>query len=191
MKPTKKDKGVAGLTLLLSVITSIFVIGLLVMIFALMGAELKDETQVRSGNVSVVNETVAVDGSSALAAASLDDPACIIHVVENTTQPGIVASGNYSVADCYISNSTSFYSGNWNVTYSYYFDNTTTASSTIENTTTSISGVTEWFPIFIVITAMVVLILLTVIIITSIRGSGLMGQGGSQEGSRGGDVGTA
>jgi len=39
-----------------------------------------------------------------------------------------------------------------------------------------IGSVTDWFEIFIVITAMVVLILLTVIIITAIRGSGMMGE---------------
>jgi len=95
----KKDKGTAGLTVLLSVVTMIFVIGLLVMIFALMGGELQDATT-------------------------------------DTTSIGI-----------------------------------------INDTTTSISGVTDWFPLFIVITAMVVLILLTVIIITAIRSSGLMGGG--------------
>lgn len=92
----KQDKGVAGLTILLSLLTMLFVIGLLVMIFSLMGGELQ---------------------------ASTTD---------------------------------------------------TTAIGVINDTTTSISSVTDWFPIFIVIGAMVVLILLTVIIITAIRGSGLM-----------------
>lgn len=95
----KYDKGVAGLTVLLSLVTMLFVIGLLVMIFALMGGELQDAT---------------------------DDA---------------------------------------------------TAISVINETTSSISGVTSWFGIFIVIAAMVVLILLTVIIITAIRGSGLMSGG--------------
>ena len=93
----KQDKGVAGLTILLSLVVMLFVIGLLVMIFALMGGELMDAT---------------------------DDP---------------------------------------------------TAIDVINDTTTSISTVTDWYPIFIVIGAMVVLILLTVIIITAIRGSGMMG----------------
>jgi len=96
----KHDKGVAGLTILLSVIVMLFIIGLLVMIFALMGAELQDAT---------------------------DD---------------------------------------------------TTAIGVINDTTVAISDVTDWFAIFIVISAMVVLILLTVIIITAIRGSGMM-QGGA------------
>ena len=96
MKFEKQDKGVAGLTILLSLVTMLFVIGLLVMIFALMGGELQDAT----------TDKVAIE--------------------------------------------------------------------VINDTTSSISSVTDWYPIFIVIGAMVVLILLTVIIITAIRGSGLM-----------------
>jgi len=88
----KQDKGVAGLTILLSLITMLFVIGLLVMIFALMGGELQDATT------------------------------------------------------------------------------DATATGVINDTTSSISSVTDWYDIFIVIGAMVVLILLTVIIITAIRG---------------------
>jgi uncharacterized membrane protein YhfC len=97
MKFGKNDRGVAGLTILLSLVTMLFVIGLIVMIFALMGGELQGAT---------TDET---------------------------------------------------------------------AISVINATTSSISSVTDWFPIFIVIGAMVVLILLTVIIITAIRGSGMMG----------------
>jgi quinol-cytochrome oxidoreductase complex cytochrome b subunit len=92
----KNERGVAGLNVLLSVVTLLFVIGLIVMVFSLMGGELAKAT---------------------------DDP---------------------------------------------------TAIKVINDTSTSIAGVTEWFPIIIVITAMVVLILLTVIIITAIRGSGLV-----------------
>ena len=95
----KTDKGVAGLTVLLSLIVMLFVIGLLVMIFALMGGELQGAT----------TDATAID--------------------------------------------------------------------VINDTTSSISSVTDWYDIFIVIGAMVVLILLTVIIITAIRGSGLMAGG--------------
>ena len=99
MKFGKQDKGVAGLTILLSLVTMLFVFGLLVMIFALMGGELQDSTT------------------------------------------------------------------------------DTTAIQVINDTSSAISSVTDWFPIFIVIGAMVVLILLTVIIISAIRGSGLMAGG--------------
>lgn len=95
----KTDKGVAGLTILLSLIVMLFVIGLLVMIFAIMSGKLQTAT----------------------------DDATAINVINETGQ--------------------------------------------------SISSVTDWFDIFIVIGAMVVLILLTVIIITAIRSSGMVAGG--------------
>jgi len=95
----KHDEGVAGTTVLLGLIVSLFVIGLLVMIFALMGGSL--------------------------------------------------------------------------------FSSTTdaTAQNVINATTTSISSVTDYFSLFIVIGSMVVLILLTVIIIVAIRQSGMLSGG--------------
>lgn len=95
----KTDKGTAGLTILLSLIVMLFIIGLIVMIFSLMGSELMTAT----------TDATAID------------------VINDTAQ--------------------------------------------------SISGVTDWFDIFIVIGAMVVLILLTVIIITAIRSSGMVASG--------------
>jgi uncharacterized transporter YbjL len=89
------DKGQTGLTILLSLVVMLFTIGLLVMIFSIMGGELMGATTDRTA-IDVINET-----------------------------------------------------------------------------SQSISSVTDWFNIFIVIGAMVVLILLTVIIITAIRSSGM------------------
>jgi len=98
----KKERGVAGLQVLLSVVVMLFIIGFLVMIFSLMGAEVQD-----AADNSVTNNATAVE--------------------------------------------------------------------VINDTYTSLANVTDWFDIIIVITAMVVLILLTVVIITAIRGSGLVG----------------
>ena len=57
----KRDKGVAGLNVLLSVIVMLFVIGFLVMIFALMGGELQDavESDVTNNATAsgVINDT--------------------------------------------------------------------------------------------------------------------------------------
>ncbi len=52
----KKDQGVAGLTILLSIVVLLFVIGLLVMIFALMGGELQNATTDPTA-IKVINET--------------------------------------------------------------------------------------------------------------------------------------
>jgi hypothetical protein len=60
------------------------------------------------------------------------------------------------------------------VNYTYAYDADNDATYAIGNTTEAISGAVDWFDIFVVIGAMVVLILLTVIIIAAIRGSGLI-----------------
>jgi len=95
----KQEKGVAGLTILLSLVVMLFIIGLIVMIFSLMASSL----------------------------------------MKSTTDA--------------------------------------TAVAVINSTGQAIAGVTDWFDIFIVIGAMVVLILLTVIIITAIRSSGMVAEG--------------
>lgn len=103
MRFDRKEGGVAGLVLLLSLITMLFVIGLLVMIFSLMGQ-------------------------------------------------GMLNTGT--------------------------IDNDSVAYQVINDTIGALASVIDWFPLFIVIGAMVVLILLTVIIIIAIRGSGLIAGGG-------------
>ena len=95
----KQEKGVAGLTILLSLVVMLFIIGLIVMIFSLMASSLMSSTT----------------------------DATAVNVINQTGQ--------------------------------------------------AIAGVTDWFDIFIVIGAMVVLILLTVIIITAIRSSGMVAEG--------------
>ena len=204
----KQDKGVAGLTILLSVITMLFVIGLLVMIFALMGDELKDSVDrwVNGGVVQpAFNQTYDNVTALAFANATLlayDDIVCTIMNVTNVTTTTIaLGADNYTqgtgLATCYLETTDAGQAranggpqANWNVTFTHNYNEDTTASGTIENTTDSISSVTEWFDIFIVITAMVVLILLTVIIITAIRASGLLG-GGETGGKSGGNIGSA
>jgi len=98
MKKLQK-KGVAGLNVFLSLVIMLFMIGLIIMVFTISGAKLK----------------------------------------ESTTDAE--------------------------------------AQSVINDTYQSISGATDWFSTFIVLGAMVVLILLTVIIINSIRGSGITAGG--------------
>ena len=52
-------------------------------------------------------------------------------------------------------------------------DDNSTSETVINDTIDSLSDAVDWFPTFIVLGAMVVLILLVVIIITSIRQSGI------------------
>jgi Na+/proline symporter len=93
-------KGVAGLEILLSLITMLFMIGIIVMVFVIGGAQL-----------------------------------------QNTLEDSVT--------------------------------NNATAVAVINNTYQSLGTVTDWFPTFIILGSLVVLILLVVIIITSIKRSGI------------------
>jgi hypothetical protein len=60
--PMKSDKGVAGLTILLSVVAMVFIIGFLVMVFAIIGSELQTNTTDATA-IDVINETtIAISG---------------------------------------------------------------------------------------------------------------------------------
>lgn len=67
-KLEKSDKGVAGLVILLSLVTMLFVIGLLVMIYSLMGGQLTSTAQTTLTNnataVDVINDTTVAIASA-------------------------------------------------------------------------------------------------------------------------------
>jgi len=185
--PKEKKGQVAGLNLLLGVIVMLFICGFLVMIFSLMGGEMEAttynqdvaQTAVANETTGVMNESVGSSGWYALTNNALRDAQCVIGLVTNATGGETIASGNYTTSNCLISVSANVDAGYnntaWNVSYTSTADTDSTASGTINKTYTALSGVTDWFDIIIVIGAMVVLILLTVIIISAIRGSGMMG----------------
>lgn len=70
MHSMKKDKGVAGLTILLSVVAMVFIIGFLVMVFAVIGGQLQQNLVTTVANNAsannVINQTTnAIAGVSA------------------------------------------------------------------------------------------------------------------------------
>jgi uncharacterized membrane protein len=192
-KKFKQDKGVAGLTILLSLIVMLFVIGLLVMIFSIMGAKIQTSVYDTTTS-SVANETVTgltnVSGAGDLLSVStLRDVACSLTAVLNATSNATVPASNYTNVNCkiYATNGSAYTGQNVKVTYSYTYEADNTATGVMNDTVNSVATTTDWFDIFIVIGAMVVLILLTVIIITAIRSSGMVDGAGSQQNN----VGTA
>ena len=60
----QKGKGVAGLNLLLSVVSLLFVIGIIVMAFMLVGSELRDADAVDGDAETVINDTMDAMGES-------------------------------------------------------------------------------------------------------------------------------
>lgn len=186
----KQEKGQAGLTILLSVIVMLFIIGLLIMIFSLMSSEIQDSDSIytRSASATVGAEaiTLTTAGTTPTTVSTLRSPQCVFVALYNGTT--LLGSGNVTeIAECSFSNTT--YYTTWRINYTYtYLADLNGIADTINDTTASISSTIDWFDIFVVITAMVVLILLTVIIISAIRSSGMIA-GGNKSGAN--TVGTA
>ena len=176
---------------MLSLVVTLFIIGLIVMIFSLMGSELKDATYTEDTSVSVVNETISVPNTMGvtLAGGSQRDGLCGTIVLRNGTAGTLIGSGNYTQTNCVITNKTTEFTlyTTPKATYTYTYSSDNTATNVMNDTVGGIANVTDWFDIFVVIGAMVVLILLTVIIITAIRSSGMIVE--SSSGTR--SVGTA
>jgi len=167
------------LTILLSLVTFLFVMGLLVMIFSMMGGELIDAsytTTSASVGGEAMTEADFVNASKgyalALSSTAQDFASPVITAMYNGTD--LLSAGNYTLTGSNLFNATADGWTTLTVNYTYTYGASNGATDVMNDTTAGISGVTDWFPIFIVIGAMVVLILLTVIIITAIKGSGLI-----------------
>lgn len=172
----EQEKGMAGLNLFLSVIVMLFVIGLVIMIFSLMGGELID-TSYNDVSSSATNEsiTTVTEVGESLSVATQHSAVCTISECINATGLEVISSSDYAVTSCVVSYVTGDYNNtNWDCSYAYTYSEDTTATTVMNGTTVSLAGAVDWFPIVVVITAMIVLILLTVLIITSIRQSGLV-----------------
>ena len=180
----KQDKGIAGLTILLSLVTFLFVIGLLVMIFSMMGGELIKSSYTSTSasvNTEAVTSTDLINASKgytlALSLTAQDFASPSIDALYNNTNE-LLTTGNYTLIGNAIFNATALDGlKDVKVDYSYTYGATNDATDVMNDTTSGIGSVTDWFSIFVVIGAMIVLILLTVIIISAIRGSGLMAGG--------------
>jgi len=188
MKQTlKQDKGTAGLTILLSVVVMLFMIGLLVMIFTLMGGELRDASYTSTTGTELLDTVTVADyigtGGYTLRPTYTNGAGsyAIVALYNNTNE--LLLSGNYTLTGDVLTNATvQLGLIDMKVNFTYVYDAENVATTVMNDTSTGIASVADWFDIFIVIASMVVLILLTVIIITAIRSSGMV-EGGSYSGA--------
>jgi len=190
----KQDKGVAGLTILLSLVTMLFVIGLLIMIFTLMGGEIREsiadaETITGLSQASVTVTETATDNVLTACESLIDGSISATSTVNASGDT--LASGVLLTSTCGVSVLTTSIQNNTVMNITYSATTSGSAGRVINDTVGGLAGTTDWFDIFIVIGAMVVLILLTVIIITAIRGSGLMTGGAESVGAGAKNVGIA
>lgn len=182
MKFSRKEKGIAGLNVLMSVVSMLFMIGIIVMVFIVAGDKLTTEIGDRSSG-SVSNETIALLNltavSTTVAVLDCGEFTDSTILVTNETTGELVESANYTESGGYFTSTTSntdyISPTNVNVSGSYTYCGEGTAALSIYKTTQAIDDTTDWFSTFIVLAALVVMVLLVVIIINSIKGSNLGG----------------
>ncbi len=177
----KQKKGVAGLEVLLALISMLFMIGIIVMVFVIGGAQLQgtvEDLDTFRTTITVTNETGAwlnitpypVDFFNT---SYYDFDDFTVTEVWNYTQ-GAYGTAWYSVDTSAMTINGTNGSVNQlpvNVSYTFTYVSDETGVDVINDTSQSLGTVTDWFPTFIILGALVVLILLVVIIITSIKRS--------------------
>ena len=180
-------KGVAGLEILVSLIATLFVVGVLVMAFTIAGSKMA-ETISENTEGTNYNETLLTVGDAGdyLTLYSTYGSSCSVVRATNLTDGYPISSGNYSqtgTGNCLITfistvDGDQVVNGtDWNITYTYSYPSDQDAVNVINDTKLAIASVTDWFDTFIVIGAIVVLVLLIVLVILAIRRAGLMGSG--------------
>ena len=180
VKIFKREKGQAGLDMLMGVVTMLFLLGLIVMVFVYASGELESGIA-DTTTTAVANETITsvTEVSQDLAYAGYWDVVCSGAVVTNATVGTAVDSANYTVSSAcgivFKGDDTNWNATNLNVTYVATYQTSTDAVLVINKTKDSLSDTVDWFDIIIVMSALVVLILLIVLIIRAIRGTGLVG----------------
>ena len=187
----RKDRGVAGLNILMSVVVMLFIIGFLIMIFTIIGAHIEEEALAStSGTLSNITTEGEVHELGTFPTGLNGLSNCALTITYATNATGITSAGlfpidsaNYTIEGCYLKYAgavADFHNNTfWNISGSYNYDANTSASQVAFDTSDELSNTTDWFSIIIIITAMVVLILLTVIIISAIRGTELATVGGT------------
>lgn len=168
-----------GMSIFLSIIAMVFVVGILVMAFVLSNAQIQslDLSYTRTSGTTVPTEVHLMNGSIGyfdLSVSTYNSVLCTVNSIKNGST--VIGTGNYSVSNCRISNLTSTYNNtNWTTNYTYTYLAPNQVGEVLNDTTTALSSTTDWFSIIITISAVVVLILLIVLIILYLRGAGIMG----------------
>ena len=145
-----------------------------------------DTIEASEGPYSIANETITWLNTTPKTTLTTcgthpNGVATVLFVTNASNSSNLCTPNNYTVSRCsLIQIGVSNFNGtSINVSYTYTYSGV--AFKVINDTSTEIAEVTDWFGIIIVISAMVVLILLTVIIISAIRGTGLVGLGGESK----------
>ena len=175
MNKLNNAKGVAGLNVYLSLIAMLFMIGIIVMVFQIAGSNLAESTREATTGTKTLESGWLNSSGYTLADSSTKtnfrSPSIV--AVVNATSNALITSGNYTLTGNVLTNATAVVWSTIKVNYTYVYDAESDAGLSINDTKNAIGESTGFFGTFIVLGAMVVLILLVVIIINSIRATGI------------------
>ena len=175
----RTEKGQAGLNILLSVVTMLFLLGMIIMIYVYSGSKLEDAVATTT-TVNVGNETITTltEVARNLAYYGYWEVACSNFIVTNASSGATVPATNYTGGGgCTIAIKTASVS-NWNATtvnVSYTATHKTYSDDVlvINKTKQAIGSTVDWFDIIVVMSALVVLVLLIVLIVRAIKTTGI------------------
>lgn len=148
------------------------------MVFALAGAKLSDTTT-GTAYGHYTNHTIPTNFTNGTGTWVVQMPDAEISGVTlyNATTPQVIPANNYSISGGKITavDPSPWTDSSVNISCDYsYGTYSVVAQQVINDTYGELAEVTDWYSTFIVLGAMVVLILLVVIIINSIKGSGMI-----------------
>lgn len=178
----ENKKGQGGLNLYLTIIVFLFVSGLIVYALVLAAASIQtqDNLYTTTSVIPLTNQTYNMStGGFTLNESTLRNVVCTLAFITNYTNGVTIAAGNYTQTNCVIANASAEFTNYFvNVTYNYTYALGNEALTVVNATKLAAADSVDWFPIIITLGAVLVLILLVVLIITSLRGAGLMGGNG-------------
>ena len=143
-------------------VLAIILIGALICVGMIILSGVQDVTYVTSASTAVINETLTTVGDGVTAAGetvaggAFRSAICTIGIVTNSSSGTVITAGNRTVSNCLLTSSGTgaFNNTNWNVSYSYVYQNATTATNALGTVNTSIAALaTTWLPIIIVVLA--------------------------------------
>ena len=171
--------------LFVSIIVSVFMIGLVVFSFLILSVGIEDasyETTTDTGITEGDFNLTSTGGGNNLTTCGGGRDSLInsITLVVNATGGETLDSGNYTYTSCILYPITDQYNNTLvNVTYAYSYTSNYDSYEVIRTAKGEVADVPDWFGLFILMGAMVVVILMIVMIISAIKqanvGGGSMG----------------
>ena len=180
----RKDKGIAGLDILLGVVILIFILGIILFVFATLGGTAEttawdDKTSAPFTNLTTDRAINNTNCANVTGINSRIYRGCILTITQmnNWSTGDQINPPNYTImADCSLCLGPGITNGvnnsKWNASGYYTYLADTAQSKDINRTTSSLNSTTSYMNIIIVLVVLVVLSLLVTLILSSLRGTG-------------------